>query len=184
MQQNSVNQIFNPCSFFFFFFTGATWYYHAVYSVFTYFASFTGYTNDILKLFLICMFKYPNLAENLTNLGEFFFNWTPQSLWSLFLPSLVTGHTWQLTYDTWHLTLDRWAEVNLPLKVQLPSSCGLRVKVFCRYFHTGLINRLISDKGVCRTPSASSGLLNILQTLYIKVNYLSLWQPPFKMNHN
>ena len=47
--QNSVNQIFNPCAFFFFLLTGARRYYHAIYIVFTYFASFTGYGDDIYK---------------------------------------------------------------------------------------------------------------------------------------
>ena len=49
-QQNSVNKIFNPNALFFFLLTGATWYYHAIYIVFTYFASFTGYKDDILKV--------------------------------------------------------------------------------------------------------------------------------------
>ena len=48
-QQNSVNQMFNPCELFFFLLTGATWYYHAIYIVFTYFASFTGYEDDIFE---------------------------------------------------------------------------------------------------------------------------------------
>ena len=30
--------------------TGATWYYHAIYIVFTYFASFTGYKYDIFEV--------------------------------------------------------------------------------------------------------------------------------------
>ena len=51
-QQNSVNQIFNLCTFFFFLMTGALWYYHAIYIVFTYFASFTGYEDDIFDFFL------------------------------------------------------------------------------------------------------------------------------------
>ena len=40
----------NPNEFFFFILTGATWCYHAIYIVFTYFASFTGYKDDILKV--------------------------------------------------------------------------------------------------------------------------------------
>ena len=46
-QQNSVNQIFNPYTFFFFL---LTWYYHAIYIVVTYFASFTGYEGDIFEV--------------------------------------------------------------------------------------------------------------------------------------
>ena len=49
-RQNSVYQIFNPYAFFFFLLTGATWYYHAIYIVFTYFASFTGYEDDIFEV--------------------------------------------------------------------------------------------------------------------------------------
>ena len=49
-KQNSKNQIFNPHAFFFFLLTGALWYYHAIYIVFTYFASFLGYEDDILKV--------------------------------------------------------------------------------------------------------------------------------------
>ena len=48
-QQNSVNQIFNPNTFVFFFLTGALWYYHAIYIVNKYFASFTGYENDMFE---------------------------------------------------------------------------------------------------------------------------------------
>ena len=50
MRQKIVNQIFNPHGFFFFLFTGATWYCHAFCIVFIYFASFTGYEYDILKV--------------------------------------------------------------------------------------------------------------------------------------
>ena len=48
--QNSVNQIFNPHALFFFLLTGATWYYHAIYIVITYSASFTGYEDDIFEI--------------------------------------------------------------------------------------------------------------------------------------
>ena len=42
------NQIFNPCAFFFFLLPGAPLYYHAIYIVLTYLASFTGYEDDIV----------------------------------------------------------------------------------------------------------------------------------------
>ena len=48
-QQNSVNQIFNPNAYFFSFFTGALCYSHAIYIVLKYFASFTGYEDDIFE---------------------------------------------------------------------------------------------------------------------------------------
>ena len=51
LRQNSVNQKFNPCEFFFSLLTGATWYYHAIYIVLTYFASFTSYEVNILDIF-------------------------------------------------------------------------------------------------------------------------------------
>ena len=49
LRKNSVNQISNPNAFLFFLLTVATWYYYAIYIVFTYFASFIGYEDDILK---------------------------------------------------------------------------------------------------------------------------------------
>ena len=50
LRQNSLNQIFNPCAFFFFLLTCSRRYYHATYIVFTYFASFTGYQDDIFEV--------------------------------------------------------------------------------------------------------------------------------------
>ena len=49
--QDCLNQIFNPNAFFL---TGATWYYYAIYIVFTYFAPFTGYEYDFFEV--ICKF--------------------------------------------------------------------------------------------------------------------------------
>ena len=49
-RQNSVNQIFNPYACLFFLLTGATCYYHDIYIVFKYFASFTGYTDNIFEV--------------------------------------------------------------------------------------------------------------------------------------
>ena len=62
---NCVNQIFNLNAFFFFLLTGATWYYHTIYLLFTYFASFTDYEDDIFEIIY-------NLAEKFTNLVKFF----------------------------------------------------------------------------------------------------------------
>ena len=50
LQQNSVNHILNIIAFFFFLLTCATWYYHALYILFTYFVLFTGYEDDIFKV--------------------------------------------------------------------------------------------------------------------------------------
>ena len=56
----------------------------------------------------------------------------------------VTCDSWHITRDMWHMarnmchvTHDMWGKVNLLSKVQLPSSNGLEVKVFWRYFHKG-----------------------------------------------
>ena len=48
--QNNLNEIFNLNAFFFFLLTGATWYYHTIYLVFTYFALFTDYEDDIFEV--------------------------------------------------------------------------------------------------------------------------------------
>ena len=49
LQDNSVNQIFNP-NVFFSLLRGATWYKNTIYILFTYFASFIGYEDDILEV--------------------------------------------------------------------------------------------------------------------------------------
>ena len=77
--QDCVNLIFNPDAFLFFLLTGAIWCFHAIYVVFTYFASFTGQEDDFLKLFLIYIDKF----------GDFFKSWALRSSWSLFLPSVL-----------------------------------------------------------------------------------------------
>ena len=50
MRQNSVNQIFNPNALFFSLLRDATLYYTAIYILFTYFASFIGYEDDIIEV--------------------------------------------------------------------------------------------------------------------------------------
>ena len=65
LRQNSGNQRFNPSAFFFFPLTG-----DSDITILPYFASFTGYKDDMLKVFFICTFKDPKLAEKLTNLAE------------------------------------------------------------------------------------------------------------------
>ena len=58
------------------------------------------------------------------------------------------------TGEMWHMTHSRWGKVNLVSQFQLPSSYGLGVKVFWRYFHKGWvtewINKWMNDEGVCR----------------------------------
>ena len=55
--------------------------------------------------------------------------------------------------------------VNIVSKFQVPSSNGLGVMMFWRYFHKGWlsdwINESMNDGGVCRTAPATPGLLII-----------------------
>ena len=70
---------------------------------------------------------------------------------------------WHVTCDTWQVTHDMWGEVNLLSKFQLSSFYGLGVKVFWIYFNkwwrSQSVNKLINEKGVCRTAPATPGLL-------------------------
>ena len=52
---------------------------------------------------------------------------------------------WHVTRDKWHVTHDRCGEVKLLSKFQLPSSYGLGVKVFWRYFHKGWVRENCSN---------------------------------------
>ena len=53
-----------------------------------------------------------------------------------------------MTRDTWHVTSDKRWGVNILSKFQLPSSCGLAVKVFWRFGGNGSliesVNQLIT----------------------------------------
>ena len=61
LRQNSVILIFILNAFFLFLLTELEY---------TYFALFTDYEDDCLKVFLICMFKNPNLAEKINKFGR------------------------------------------------------------------------------------------------------------------
>ena len=67
---NCVNQIFYLNAFFFFLLTGATWYYHTIYLVFTYFTSFTDYDDDIFEVISNLQLQGSKLTEKFTNLEE------------------------------------------------------------------------------------------------------------------
>ena len=115
LQQNSVNQIFNHRAFFFFLLTGASWYYHAIYIVNTYFASFTGYEDDILKLFQF-QIKFAHsriyIWRKIWQIWQkifFFFKSTPRSSWSWFFPSLSLSYL-----DCLSIPRARSVEVNIP----------------------------------------------------------------------
>ena len=62
--------MFNPLAFFFYLLTGATSYYHAIYIVFPYFASFTGYEDDLFEVIYNMHVQGSKFGENLTNLAE------------------------------------------------------------------------------------------------------------------
>ena len=66
---NCVNQIFNLKAFFFFLLTGATWYYHTIYLVFTYFASFTDYEDDIFEVISNLHVQRPKFGGKIYKFG-------------------------------------------------------------------------------------------------------------------
>ena len=86
---NCVKQTFNLNAFSFFLFTGATWYYHTICLVITYFASFTDYEDDIFQVISNWHVQRSKFGQKIKNLAaNLKKKWTPQSLWSLFFPSL------------------------------------------------------------------------------------------------
>ena len=94
-RQNSVNQIFKPCAFFFFLLIGDTWYFHAIYVVFKYFSSFTGYEDDIFEGTSNLHIQGSKSDGNFDKFGsKYFFNVTPQSSWSLLFPSPGQNGRW------------------------------------------------------------------------------------------
>ena len=66
---NCVNQIFNLNAFFFFLFTRATWYYHTICLVITYFASFTDYKDDIFEDISNWRVQEPKFGGKINNFG-------------------------------------------------------------------------------------------------------------------
>ena len=68
-QQNSVNYICNPNSFLFFFLTGALCYYHAIYIVLKYFASLTGYEDDIFEVISNLLVQESKFGKNIWKFG-------------------------------------------------------------------------------------------------------------------
>ena len=46
----------------------------------------------------------------------------------------VTRDMWLITRDMWHMTHDKYGRINILSKFQLPSSSGLGMRVFRRYF--------------------------------------------------
>ena len=60
----------NLNAFFCFLFTGATLYYHTIYLVFRYFASFTDYEDDIFKVISNMHVQGSKFGGKITNLAE------------------------------------------------------------------------------------------------------------------
>ena len=74
LRHNCVSEIFYPKASSFLL-TGATWYYHAIYIVITYFASIRGYRNDIFYInFDVSRCKCGELMGG--KLADFFLNQT------------------------------------------------------------------------------------------------------------
>ena len=65
-----MNKLFNTNAIFFFLLTGATWCYHAIYIVFTYFESFTGYEDDILKVISSLQVQESKFGGKIYKFGE------------------------------------------------------------------------------------------------------------------
>ena len=68
---------------------------------------------------------------------------------------LPCSDTWHVTHDTWQVSHNTQKVVNIVSKFQLPSSYGLGVKVFWRYFHKRSLTHWLTDsvyhEGVFRT---------------------------------
>ena len=113
------------------------------------------------------LLEFRSMMSTKTDISGRFFEKTCD-MWHL------THEMWHVTCDMWHGTPDRWWEVNILSKFQVPSSYGLGVKIFWRYFGkrvTQFINLSINNKGVCRTAPATPGPLITMEGQ----GYLSSW---------
>ena len=73
----------------------------------------------------------------------------------------------------WHMTCDRWEEVNLLSKFRLPSSYGLGVKLFGRYFQKGWLADWFNEsvaKVIVDPPRLHRVLLKRGVLSYVKVS--------------
>ena len=101
---NFVNQIFNLNAFFFFLFTGATWYYHTIYLVFICFALFTDYEDDnfeVISNLHVQGSKFDGKVNKFDGKSQKR-SWTPRSPWSLFFPSLTYQHLFPYADTYWY----------------------------------------------------------------------------------
>ena len=101
---NCVNQIFNLNAFFFFLFTGATWYYHTICLVITYFASFTDYEDDIFEVISNWHVQGSKFGGKINKFGvkSKKKSWTSRISWISFFPGLAssinTAQRWEQLY--------------------------------------------------------------------------------------
>ena len=86
----------------------------------------------------------------------------------------LTCDMWHVTWDTSQVTCDTPHVTYIVWKLQVPSSNGLRDTGFWRYFHKPLMIKSASYRGVCRTASATPGLLSIQNTALV-VKEIPLW---------
>ena len=111
-RQDCVNHIFNPSAFFLFLLAGATWYYHAIYIVFTQFASFTDCEDGIFKVISnlhVQGYKFGGKQDKFVKKSE----GKKIEFWRTHITRFfATLHlipvTWHMTCDTWHMT---WHEM-------------------------------------------------------------------------
>ena len=95
-RQECVTQIFNPNAFFFFLLTGTPWYYHAIYIVFTFFASFTDHEDDIFEVIFNLHVPGSNFGRKIDKIGRKSKNWIELGgfHWVLFFQDRLS--------QTWH----------------------------------------------------------------------------------
>ena len=65
--------------------------------------------------------------------------------------------------------------MNIPSKFQLPSSSGLGLTVFGRYFHKPSLTYLANDKALCRTAPATPGLLKNKENIPWVLKYIMIY---------
>ena len=105
--QNSVNQTFNLNAFFFFLLTGAQWYYHTIYLVFTYFASFTDYEYDIFEVISNLHIQGSNFGGKIAKFcGKSFKKFNSTEFMMFVFSKSVPWYMWPT--QSWGLNLNMW----------------------------------------------------------------------------
>ena len=75
-----------------------------------------------------------------------------------------------MTCDMWTMTHDRWGEVNFLSNFELPSTNGLGVKVFWRYFHKGSLSQYINKRHVFVEPARLHGTVKYHRCFQKRLN--------------